>query len=62
MVFFDCHRTGLSGAELVERMAGEGVLMYNTKPDRIRLVTHLDVSRQQVVDAVAAFKRVLMTL
>ena len=60
MVFFDCHRTGMTGAELVERMAREGVLMLAMAPCRIRLVTHLDVSREQVVQAVEAFERVLM--
>ena len=60
MVFFECRRTGMTGAELVERMAGEGVRMYSTAPHRIRLVTHLDVTREQVLDAVEAFKRVLM--
>jgi len=62
MVFFDCPRTGLSGAQLVERMAEAGVLMLATAPNRIRLVAHLDVTREQVVAAVAAFKRVLMTV
>ena len=62
MVFFDCPRTGLTGAELVERMAAEGVLMHNTAPNRIRLVTHIDVSREQILEAIAAFKRVLMTV
>ena len=60
MVFFDCGRTGMTGAELVERMAAEGVLMHDTAPYRIRLVTHLDVSREQVLQAVEAFKHVLM--
>ena len=62
MVFFDCPRTGLTGADVVERMAAEGVLMLATAPQRIRLVTHLDVSREQIVDAIDAFKRVLMTV
>lgn len=60
MVFFDCQRTGRTGAELAERMASEGVLMHDTAPYRIRLVTHLDVSREQIVQAVEAFKNVLM--
>ena len=62
MVFFDCARTGLTGADVVERMAAEGVLMLATAPQRIRLVTHLDVSREQILDAIDAFKRALMTV
>ncbi|MFW6164277.1 MAG: low specificity L-threonine aldolase, partial [Planctomycetota bacterium] len=60
MVFFDCPRTGRTGAELAQRMAKEGVLMHATGPHRIRLVTHLGVSREQIVQAVQAFKNVLM--
>jgi len=59
MVFFDTDRTGMTAAELKERMASAGVLMYDTAPARIRLVTHLDVSREQILAAVEAFKRVL---
>jgi len=62
MVFFDCRRTGMTAAELRGRMARAGVLMYDTAPYRIRLVTHLDVSREQVLAAVAIFKQVLMSV
>ncbi|HPD15594.1 MAG TPA: low-specificity L-threonine aldolase [Planctomycetota bacterium] len=61
MVFFDCSRTGMTAAALKHTMAKAGVLMYDTAPHRIRLVTHLDVTREQVLDAVAIFKRVLMS-
>jgi len=33
--------------------------MHAEGPDRIRLVTHLDVSREQILRAVEIFKRVL---
>jgi threonine aldolase len=59
MVFFGCQRTRMTGAELAEAMAREGVLMHDTAPYRIRLVTHLDVSREQCHAAVEAFQRVL---
>jgi threonine aldolase len=59
MVFFNCQRTGLTAAELEARMAREGVLIHATAPYRVRLVTHLDVSRRQVRAALAAFHRVL---
>jgi threonine aldolase len=61
MVFFDCPRTGMAASELKQRMAKAGVLMYDTAPHRIRLVTHLDVSREQIVEAIGIFKRVLMS-
>ncbi|MBM4033371.1 MAG: low-specificity L-threonine aldolase [Planctomycetes bacterium] len=62
MVFFECRRTGMAAAELKQRMAKAGVLMYDTAPHRIRLVTHLDVSREQILEAVARFKQVLMSV
>lgn len=62
MVFFDCPRTGMAAARLREQMAKAGVLMYDTAPHRIRLVTHLDVSREQVLAAVDIFKQALMSV
>jgi len=62
MVFFGTDRTGMAAAQLRERMAKAGVLMYDTGPNRIRLVTHLDVSREQVLAAVSIFKHALMTV
>ncbi len=59
MVFFDCPRTGLTAAELRQRMADAGVRMYDTAPSRIRLVTHLDVTRDQILAAIDLFKKVL---
>jgi acetylornithine/succinyldiaminopimelate/putrescine aminotransferase len=50
----------MAASELKQRMAKAGVLMYDTAPYRIRLVTHLDVSREQILEAVARFKQVLM--
>lgn len=61
MVFFGCRRTGMAAAQLKQRMAQAGVLMYDTAPYRIRLVTHLDVTREQVLEAIGIFKRVLMS-
>ena len=59
MVFFNVHRTGMSAAELATRMAQEGVLVGAMAPMRIRAVTHLDVSREQILAAIEAFKRIL---
>jgi len=60
MVFFDTDRASMTAPQLVEQMAKAGVLMHYESLNRIRLVTHLDVSREQILAAVEAFKRVLM--
>ncbi|NQT51625.1 low-specificity L-threonine aldolase [bacterium] len=62
MVFFNCDRSGLSAPELEERMAQQGVLMHHESPTRLRLVTHLDVSREQILAAIEAFQRVLLSV
>ena len=59
MAFFGTPRTGLTAAQVKAKMAEAGVLMYDTAPHRIRLVTHLDVSREQILAAVERFKQVL---
>ncbi len=45
---------GLSAANLVARLKTRGILMSAIAPDTIRLVTHLDVSREQCIDAAQA--------
>ncbi|MFP4056914.1 MAG: low-specificity L-threonine aldolase [Candidatus Brocadiia bacterium] len=62
MVFLNTVGAGSPAAELERRLADEGVLVHATGPHRIRLVTHLDVSREQVVEAVERFQRVLRAL
>ena len=59
MVFVDTQRAGMAAAEFKSRMAEAGVLMYDTAPYRVRLVTHLDVTREQILEAIEIFKRVL---
>ena len=51
--------TGLDSGKLSAELAREGVLVGTVDPATIRLLTHLDVSRDQVVEAAAAFRRVL---
>jgi threonine aldolase len=62
MVFFNIRPSAMSAPELVQRMAQVGVLMHYETVQRIRLVTHLDVSRDQVLAAVEAFRSVLMSV
>jgi threonine aldolase len=53
--------TGRSAADLSARLATEGVLANpeGSRPDLLRLVTHLDVSRAQMDDALVRVARVL---
>jgi len=59
MVYFGTARAGIAAPELEKAMAREGVLFHSEDQTTIRLVTHLDVSRQQVLEAVRIFRRVL---
>jgi threonine aldolase len=50
--------TSMPPAQWVARLKDAGVLVLAGGPDTVRAVTHLDVSREQVDEAVAAFRRV----
>jgi threonine aldolase len=50
--------TAMTPAQWVARLKSAGVLVLAGGPDTVRAVTHLDVSREQVDEAVAAFRRV----
>jgi threonine aldolase len=51
--------TGMESAALAARLAAEGVLFGTIDPKTIRMLTHLDVSEEQVRHAARAFERVL---
>ncbi len=51
LVFFNVTKPGLTAIELVQRCAARGVRFFNLGSDRIRLVTHHDVSRAQCAEA-----------
>jgi threonine aldolase len=59
IVIADVREHPLGEGGIAERMARGGVLFLAIGPGRLRLVTHLDVSRSQVEEACAALKRVL---
>ena len=61
IVIFDLD-AGVDGAAFRERLAREGVLCSGTGPRRMRMVTHLDVNRDDVDAAVDAAARVLRAL
>ena len=51
IVFFDVTREDIDAATLVEHMGQRGVLAYNLSARAVRLVTHLDVSAEQMDQA-----------
>lgn len=59
LVFFDVARPGLTAAGLVDAMAERGVLLLQTGPQTCRMVTHLNVSREQVETALSELRRFL---
>ena len=59
IVFFEITRLGLSAAAFDERLRRHGVRMGAVGPSRVRAVTHLDVNRAGIVDALHAAAAVL---
>jgi threonine aldolase len=59
MVMFSVTGAGRSLTHVKEEMQKEGVLFNAISRSQIRLVTHLDVSREEIDQALAAFKKVL---
>ena len=59
ILFFDVDRTGKTAGQVAETMKKERILIYATGKTRIRLVTHLDVNREEIETALKAFQRVL---
>lgn len=60
MVFFDVSQTGMTAAELHERLLERGVRIGENDRYRMRVVTHLDVTRDQVARAAEAVREVVM--
>ena len=55
-----CWQT-MSAAVLAGKLLKAGVHVLATGPDKIRVVTHLDVSTEQINEAVEIFKKLLTT-
>lgn len=49
----------LGALELVERLREKGVLINPTGPDEVRVVTHMGVNEDQILEAVEIFRKVL---
>jgi len=59
IVIFDVAGSGMTAAQLSEAMKRESVLIHAFGKTQIRLVTHLDVSKEDIETALKAFKKVL---
>jgi threonine aldolase len=55
LVFFELD--GVEGADFRQRLAEAGVLCSGTSAQRVRMVTHLDVSESDIDDALARIRR-----
>jgi len=62
IIIFNIAGTGMTAHELTEAMKEKGVLIHPIGKTQIRLVTHLDVSSEDIEFALRAFKKVLGTL
>jgi threonine aldolase len=58
IVTFDVTNTGMTGAQVAEVMKREGVLIHTFGKTQIRLVTHLDVTSEDIERALKAFEKV----
>ena len=59
MVFFEVAATGLTASELGDRLLARGVRIGANDTHRMRAVTHLDVSSDQITQAADALRAVL---
>ncbi|MFQ6111653.1 MAG: low-specificity L-threonine aldolase [Nitrospinota bacterium] len=59
IVFFDVSETGLSAPELAARLKERGILFSVYPPNIMRAVTHLDVERQQIEEALGTMQALL---
>jgi threonine aldolase len=59
LVFLDCEATGIDAGTIETRLRRQGVMVGAMGQHRLRVCTHLDVSRDDVEFAVAAMRAVL---
>jgi threonine aldolase len=59
IVIFDISKSGLSTSDVLNRFLEHGLRMSPALPTRVRAVTHLDISRQQVEEALVISKKAL---
>jgi threonine aldolase len=59
IVIFDVSQTGKNAPQIVEAMKKEKILTHAFGKTHIRLVTHLDVNREEIEIALSAFQKVI---
>ena len=60
MVYFDLSKTGLTGPEFADGLRERGILTNAARRARlVRLVTHLDINREDILEAVKAIGEVV---
>jgi threonine aldolase len=59
IVIFSVSKSGRSSAEFLSKLADRKVLAVPVDGERVRMVTHLDVTRQEVEEAADAVQEVL---
>jgi threonine aldolase len=59
IVIFDIRKSGRSASELLKTLAQRGVLAVPVDNERVRMVTHLDVNRDDVERAGNIVREVL---
>ncbi|MFT6579734.1 MAG: threonine aldolase [Alphaproteobacteria bacterium] len=60
MVFFDVSGTGMTAAELHQKLLSHGIRIGENDRYRMRVVTHLDVTRDQVANAAEIVRKVVL--
>jgi threonine aldolase len=59
IIIFNIANTGMTAPQMAEAMKRNGVLIHPVSKTQIRLVTHLDVSSEDIEKALKAFEKVL---
>jgi threonine aldolase len=59
IIIFDVSATGKTAVQLKDAMKKKGILIHAMSPTQVRLLTHLDVTREDIDTALRAFKKVL---
>ncbi|MGA2463130.1 MAG: low-specificity L-threonine aldolase [Thermodesulfobacteriota bacterium] len=59
IIIFNIADTGMTAFQMTEAMKTKGVLIHPVSKTQIRLVTHLDVSSEDIEKALKAFEKVL---
>ena len=62
IVIYDVHKTGLSSSDFLAELARRKVLGVPVNAEKIRMVTHLDIDRRDVEEAVNTIRDVVSTL